>query len=121
MNIYSKIALGTLCASVVIVSAFAITSVRSPDSPAPRAVAPKSARSTQSESASEISQSEEYYLALEGNMLCAYRVHGGQKELIRSENAQPMLMSEAEVHTLERGIYADSFEDLCLYFESYLS
>jgi len=25
------------------------------------------------------------------------------------------------VHTLERGIYADSFEDLCLYFESYLS
>lgn len=54
-------------------------------------------------------------------MLCAYRVHGGQKELIRSENAQPMLMSEAEMHTLERGIYADSFEDLCLYFESYLS
>lgn len=115
MNIYSKIALGTLCASVVIVSAFAITSVRSPDSPAPRAAAPKS------ESASEISQSEEYYLALEGSMLCAYRVHGGQKELIRSENAQPMLMSEAEVHTLERGIYAQSFEDLCLYFESYLS
>ncbi len=124
MNIYSKIALGTLCASLVLVSAFAITNVRSPASSPQNSGAPKSARSSENrapESAIEMSQSEEYYLTLEGSMLCAYRIQNGQKELIRSENAQPMLMSEEEMHTLEGGIYADSFEDLCLYFESYLS
>lgn len=124
MNIYSKIALGALCASLVLVSTFAISNVRSPDTAAPNPAEPKNSLSSESrsgESATEMSQSEEYYLILEGNVLCAYRVQNGQKELIRSEDAQPMLMSEAEVHTLERGIYAQSFEDLCLYFESYLS
>ncbi|MBR2404557.1 MAG: hypothetical protein IKA95_02750 [Clostridia bacterium] len=124
MNMYSKLALGTLCASLVLASAFAITGVHSPGSPDPSPAAPKSAQSSEGHAAKntiEISQSEEYCLILEGNLLCAYKMQGGQRELIRSENAQPMLMSEAEVRTLERGIYAQSFEDLCLYFESYLS
>ena len=121
MNIYSKIALVSLSAGVVLAGAFAISAVRSPDAVSPRHHAPQSTRTYMADGASETDKSEEYYLALEGKMLYAYRIHDGQKELIRCENAQPMLMSEDEVRNLERGIYAESFEDLCLYFESYLS
>ena len=62
-----------------------------------------------------------YFLTLEGKNLCAYTEEFGNRELILSRSAEPMLMSEEEKRNLEGGIYAERFEDLCLYFEAYLS
>ncbi len=62
-----------------------------------------------------------YFLSLEGDSLCAYREEEGTKKLIISKAMQPMLMSDEDITRLRDGIYAESYEDLCLYFESYLS
>ena len=53
--------------------------------------------------------------------MCAYLVENGETELLRSEKAVTLLMSEDEISMLSRGIYAESYEDLWMYFESYSS
>lgn len=62
-----------------------------------------------------------YYLTLEGEKLCAYTEDNGTKRLLHSKSLEPMLMSDEDLIKLKEGIYAESYEDLCLYFESYMS
>lgn len=124
MNIYRKIALGLLVCTVLAAGVFSFTHVLSPSVPDNTAARVRSAEKTADAAKNtEVMQSgeEKYFLTLEDGRLCAYRITDGQKELIRSDEAETILMSDEEAAKLANGIYADTFEDLCLYFESYLS
>ncbi len=65
--------------------------------------------------------SEKYLLTVQNGKLSAYRISGASKKLINSNDIDLQLMSEEDIRILSDGIYADSFEELCLYFESYAS
>ena len=62
-----------------------------------------------------------YLLTLEGESLCAYEEDEGSRKLIHSKTARPMLMSDDDIKKLKKGIYAESYEDLCLFMEAYIS
>lgn len=64
---------------------------------------------------------EKYLLRLEDSKICAYMVlSDGSLTLWNSTNVPPTLSKE-DKEELEKGITTDSFEKLCLYFESYAS
>ena len=62
-----------------------------------------------------------YLLTLEGESLCAYEEKKGALRLIHSKDTRPMLMSDDDIKKLKEGIYAESYEDLCLFMEAYIS
>jgi len=68
-----------------------------------------------------VGKGEKYFLVIEENILCAYRITSDQKEKISCAELNPLLVEADEVRELQNGIYADSYEDLCLYFEAYTS
>ena len=64
---------------------------------------------------------EKYMLRLEDERICAYMVlDDGSLSLWNSTRIPPDL-SEEDKSSLEKGITTDTFEKLCLYFESYAS
>ena len=68
-----------------------------------------------------VGNSEKYFLVTEGNMLCAYRISSDKREKIAFAELKPLLVEAEDIQKLQSGIYADSYEDLCLYFEAYTS
>lgn len=74
-----------------------------------------------SESIEKEHKSKSYLLRLEDSTIYAYvRLPEGEDVLWNSIPAPPTL-SDKDRETLERGITTQSFEELCLYFESYSS
>ena len=66
-------------------------------------------------------QTEKYFLVIEENSLCAYRIISGNKEMVASAELKSLFMESEDIQRLKQGVYANNFEDLCLYFESYTS
>ena len=64
---------------------------------------------------------EKYFLVIEENILCAYRIISGKKEKIASAELKSLLVDSEDIQRLKNGIYANDFEELCMYFESYTS
>jgi len=62
-----------------------------------------------------------YFLTLKGESLCAYAEKNGTKRLIHSKPAHTILMSDDDIKKLREGIYAENYEDLCLFLEAYIS
>ena len=74
-----------------------------------------------SESVKEKSAYETYIIKLEGSKITAYvKLPDGNLTLWNSIPVPPTLSKKDEV-MLKNGIYTKSFEELCLYFESYSS
>lgn len=67
------------------------------------------------------SKNENFLLIIEGNSVCAYHIVNGEKNLIESVKIETSIIDPKELDCLKRGIYAESYEDLCLYFEAYSS
>ena len=67
------------------------------------------------------SESEKYFLVLEGDKICAYVIKGEDKKLVKSTNPDPGFVEESELSKLKNGIYASTYDELCLYLESYIS
>lgn len=111
----------TLLSILIVFGAFFAVRVSSPDVKEEIITPPSVKEERQSQIVPQKTDSTKYFLTLEGKNLCAYTEKLGNRELILSRSAEPMLMSEEEKRALEGGIYAESFEDLCLYFEAYLS
>jgi len=66
-------------------------------------------------------ENEKYLLVLENEKLCAYKIKGEDKTLLKSFLFSSTLIENSEVSKLTDGIYASSYEELCLYMESYIS
>lgn len=66
-------------------------------------------------------EGEKYYLVLKDDTLCAYIIKGDVKTLMKSCEFSSNLIDTEEVRKLTAGIYASSYEEICLYMESYLS
>lgn len=66
-------------------------------------------------------ESEKYFLVFDGENICAYVIKGDDKTLIKSTKFSAGLIDDGEISKLSDGIYARSYEELCLYLESYLS
>ncbi len=65
--------------------------------------------------------SEKYMLRLENDKICGYMIlEDGSLSLWNSIKVPPDLSAQDKA-TLEKGITTDTFEKLCLYFESYAS
>ncbi|MBQ4527993.1 MAG: hypothetical protein II998_07970 [Clostridia bacterium] len=62
-----------------------------------------------------------YMLIMDGDRLCICKDDDGDITLLRECEIKPLLMSDDEMKKLKEGIYSDSFEEICLYFESYAS
>ncbi len=67
------------------------------------------------------SEAEKFFLVLEGDKICAYAISGEDKKLIKSTNPDPGFVEESELSKLKNGIYASTYDELCLYLESYIS
>lgn len=64
---------------------------------------------------------DKYMLRLENDKICAYMIlDDGSLSLWNSTRIPPDLSDEDRL-ALEKGIATDTFEKLCLYFESYAS
>lgn len=66
-------------------------------------------------------EKEEYLLRLEDNYICAYYIGATGRRLITSSRANTSVMSDSDIEKLREGIYANNYEDICLYFESWSS
>ena len=66
-------------------------------------------------------ETETYYLTVEEDRLCAYKVTGDEREWVDWAHIDPALMENEDLKRLREGISAESFEDLCMYFEAYTS
>ncbi len=117
----TKTILITLFSILIIFGAFFAVRVSSPDVKRENVTPPVAEKENKSLANPQKRDTTKYFLTLEGNTLCAYTEELGTRKLVFSRSFEPMLMSEAEIKNLKGGIYAESFEDLCLYFESYLS
>ena len=117
----AKTLLITLFSILIIFGAFFALRVSSPDVKREINTPSEAPKENKSFAEPQKKDNTKYFLTLEGNTLCAYTEELGAKKLVFSRSFEPMLMSEAEIKNLKGGIYAESFEDLCLYFESYLS
>ena len=74
-----------------------------------------------SQSIEDKADSESYLLELEDSTIYAYvELPNGERVLWNSTPASPTL-SKIDKETLEKGISTKSFEEMCLYFESYSS
>lgn len=126
MNVYWRSVIAMVALVALIAVAFVIMDDSMPrvqDGRVPESSSlPESADASEStDTPAPTREKERYFLTLEGDILSAYRISGSQKELIMSGNMTPLLMSDKDIQSLSSGIYADTFEDLCLYFESYAS
>lgn len=65
--------------------------------------------------------SPEYVIKLENGKICAYMNITGQKPLLWNSMDVPLTLSQDDINALNQGIYTNSFEELCLFFESYAS
>ena len=117
----TKTLLITIFTILIIFGAFFGARVSSPDTKREKATPPVAEKENKSLANPQKRDDTKYFLTLEGNTLCAYTEELGARKLVFSRSFEPMLMSDAEIKNLKGGIYAESFEDLCLYFESYLS
>ena len=117
----AKTLLITLFSILIIFGAFFAVRVSSPDVKRETNIPSEVPRENKSLAVPQKKDDAKYFLTLEGNTLCAYTEELGTRKLVFSRSFEPMLMSEAEIENLKGGIYAESFEDLCMYFESYLS
>ena len=123
MKKYKKLTLGIAVSIICILTVFGFSSEsEKPTEPSETLSHPANVSSGQKSGEEEKQEDKcKYYITLEGDALCAYLVENGETELLRSEKAVTLLMSEDEISMLSRGIYAESYEDLWMYFESYSS
>lgn len=117
----TKTLLITFFTILIIFGAFFVVRVSSPDTKRENVTPPVVQNENKSLEGPQKTDATKYFLTLEGNTLCAYTEELGTRKLVFSRSFEPVLMSDAEIENLKGGIYAESFEDLCLYFESYLS
>ncbi len=117
----TKVILRTVFSIVIIFGAFFALRVSSPDIKTETSKPPFDTSEKQSSELPQKTYDTKYLITLEGKELCAYKESDGTRELAFSRLAEPMLMSDEDREKLKNGIYAESYEDLCLYFEAYLS
>ncbi len=89
-----------------------------PDSPRAEV---KNAESNISPKLGETETKEKYLIRLTDGEIRAYIVDSKGGELLWNSIKIPPDLSEEEKSKLEGGIYTESFEELCLYFEAYAS
>ena len=65
--------------------------------------------------------SPKYFLKLQDGWLCAIEQTNGTEKFVRKEDVKDVILTSEEEEKLKEGIFAENYEDLCLYFESYLS
>ncbi|MBE7051773.1 MAG: hypothetical protein E7395_04305 [Ruminococcaceae bacterium] len=123
MKKYKKLTLGIAVSIICILTVFGFSSESEKPTEQSETLSYPANVSSGQKSGEEEKQEDKckYYITLEGDALCAYLVENGETELLRSEKAVTLLMSEDEISMLSRGIYAESYEDLWMYFESYSS
>ena len=79
------------------------------------------AENNTSETIDKKQNSESYLLKLKDSVIYAYIKLPEGKDILWNSTPAPPTLSKKEKETLENGITTKSFEELCLYFESYSS
>ncbi len=74
-----------------------------------------------SESVEKNTLQEKYLLRLDNDKICAYMISDDGSYTLWNSTKMPPTLSESDKKALRAGITTDSFEKLCLYFESYAS
>ena len=67
------------------------------------------------------SSRKKYILKIENSSIYAYEISGSQKIIVQCADIETFHLTPVEIQKLSGGIEASSFEELCLYFESYTS
>lgn len=118
MNINYKKTLFVICTLVLICSA--LWSVTRQHQSAKETV-PQNDYEAQSVGTQNDLAKERYLLTINDGKLCAYRITGNTREPVGIGEFDIGLLSESDASALKKGIYFESFEELCMYFEAYSS
>lgn len=62
-----------------------------------------------------------YVIKTDNGKICAYMVYDNKEPLLWNAVSIPPTLTKEERAALEQGIYTDSFEEMCMYFEAYAS
>ena len=121
MEKYSKLLFTLIISFVLFLTVFAFrefTAVAPESYPPPEISASqiKNSRHTPVES-----PQSKYLIRLEGNIIYAYRNNNGKLTELEKSEIETSSLSSEDIRILQNGIYADSAEDILLYFESYTS
>ncbi len=128
MKLSNKIMIASICLCLFVISGviYALFNVKSNSEETPIKKAEQEGRADKvqnniSKPLKSTGEKEKYLLKLEDNKICGYMVlSDGSLTLWNSINLPPTLSAE-QTEELKKGITTDSFEKLCLYFESYAS
>lgn len=68
-----------------------------------------------------VMEKEKYYIYAKDNKLFAYCVEGEKKSLVKEAEVSFELLPKKEKEMLKDGIYAGTYEELCMLWEAYIS
>jgi len=120
MEKYSKLSFILMLSLVIFVAGFALRK-QSQNSADNNANPQISASEVKSSRRSSTGSDTGFLLRLEGNTLFAYHIINNTCKSVEQAEIEISSFSAEDIKLLQNGIYADSAEELFLYFESYTS
>lgn len=131
MKLSNKLIIASACLCIVSVALFSSSFLKSsPKSPlpdtgeAPRVNETKNTTRTESNISEPVTKKEaslRYVIKTDNGKICAYMLYDNKEPLLWDSTDIPPTLTNDEKSALEQGIYTDSFEEMCLYYESYAS
>ena len=131
MKLSNKLIIASACiflvSAVVFMSGFLKSSTQSPkqtDSTQQEDKITEKISRTESNISVPLEQKEarlSYVIKTDNDKICAYMVYDNKEPLLWNAVSLPPTLTKEERTALEQGIYTDSFEEMCMYFEAYAS